>query len=97
MALKKIIELEGNSFLDTSYGIVKTGKNAVSVSAYIKIASIRGSKSNLNAEVNFSSKDIEFTKSYSMPVSTEDNSANFIKQAYEHLKTLPEFENSEDC
>jgi hypothetical protein len=97
MALKKIIELQGSSFLNTSYGQINTGEDKIAIAAYIKVVSISGDKNNLVVNVSFSDKDIKFIKSYSTPVSVEDNAPNFIKQAYEHLKTLPEFENSEDC
>ena len=97
MALKKIIELQGSSFLNTPYGPVKTGEDKVAIAAYIKVASISGDKSRLNAAVTFSDTAIQFSKNYSVPVSTDDIAPNFIKQVYEYLKTLPEFENSEDC
>ena len=97
MALKKIINIQGDGFLATPYGDVKTGASSLDIPAYIKITDINGNKEKLHVIVNFSNKDVEFTKSYYAPVSTEDNAPNFIKQAYEYLKTLPEFENSEDC
>jgi len=97
MALKKIIELQGSSFLNTSYGQIKIGEDKVAIAAYIKVISISGDKNTIDASVTFVNKDIKFTKNYSVPVSTEDNASNFIKQVYEYLKTLPEFENSEDC
>ena len=97
MALKKIIELQGSSFLNTSFGPVKTGDGKVVMAAYIKVANIAGDKERVNATVTFSDTDIQFSKNYSAPVSTEDSAPNFIKQVYEYLKTLPEFENSEDC
>ena len=97
MALKKIIKLEGTSFLSTSYGSVKTGEGKVDINAYIKVRNVSGDKDNLNANVVFTNDKIEFDKNYSFSASVADNAPNFIKQAYEYLKTLPEFENSEDC
>jgi hypothetical protein len=97
MALKKIIELEGDIFVNTAYGSISTGTTKLAITAYIKVSKIAGNKDNLNIEVNFSDENIEFNKLYALSVSTEANAPNFIKQAYEYLKTLPEFENSEDC
>jgi hypothetical protein len=97
MALKKTIELEGSSFLNTSHGQVKTGEAKIAINAYIKIHSLSGDKNNLSVNVSFSDKNVDFIKNYPVPVSTEANAPNFIKQSYEYLKTLPEFENSEDC
>ena len=97
MALKKVINLQGTSFLNTPYGNVKTGQNAIDISAYIKVVNVTGDKNKVTISVNFSDKDIEFNKKYEGPVLTTDTAPNFIKQAYEYLKTLPEFENSEDC
>jgi len=97
MALKKIIELQGVSFLSTSYGSIKTGEDKVAINAYIKVRNVSGDKDNLNANVVFINDRIEFDKNYRFPASVSDDAPNFIKQAYEYLKTLPEFENSEDC
>jgi hypothetical protein len=104
MALKKTIELEGNTSVDTVHGSISTGAAKVAVTAYIKVYKVSGDKNSINANVSFtgdevpvSNNKIQFSKQYIVPVSTETNAPNFIKQAYEYLKTLPEFENSEDC
>ena len=34
---------------------------------------------------------------YTFQPSVAESAGNFIAQAYEHLKTLPEFEGAEDC
>jgi hypothetical protein len=97
MALKKIIELEGDTFLNTPEGNIKTGKSKLAIAAYIKVQNIFGDKNNVNATVIFIDDNIKFSKTYSFLASVADGAPNFIKQAYEYLKTLPEFENSEDC
>ena len=97
MALKKIIELEGDTFLNTPYGRIKTGQSKVAIAAYIKVQSISGDKNNINATVMFTDDNIQFNKQYGFPASVIDGAPNYIKQAYTYLKTLPEFENSEDC
>jgi hypothetical protein len=97
MALKKIIELEGDTVLNTFYGNIKTGKSKLAIAAYIKVQNVSGNKNSLNATVIFTDDTIQFSKNYSFSASVADGSPNFIKQAYEYLKTLSEFENSEDC
>jgi hypothetical protein len=36
-------------------------------------------------------------KQYTVPFSVEDDALNFVKQAYVHLKTLPEWADATDC
>jgi hypothetical protein len=97
MALKKIIELEGDTFLNTPYGRIKTGQSKLAIAAYIKVQNVSGDKNTVSAIVMFTDDNIQFSKNYTFPVSVADGAPNFIKQAYEYLKTLSEFENSEDC
>ena len=97
MALRKIIETEGTSTIQTSMGTIKNGTQRVSFSAYVKVASISGNKNSLLANINFKGDTQEFNKQYEVPVSVEAGSVNFIAQVYAHLKTLPEFAGSIDC
>ena len=97
MALRKIIEAEGPSVLQTSIGIIENGVQRVSFSAYVKVININGNKNEINASVNFKGDVQQFTKQYQIPVSVDASAANFIAQVYEHLKTLPEFAGAEDC
>lgn len=89
MALKKTIEM----------------KNGLIVSdAYIRIDSISGFKGGLDISVNsYVSKEafeifqgyLEQNTHHFVP-SVEDGSLNFIKQGYDHLKTLPEYADAID-
>jgi len=97
MALKKTFELQGDIFIHTDAGQIKRGSEIVSFPAYIKILSITGDKSELSVTLRFSDEKFSFEKHYLIPVSVGENSNNFIAQAYEHLKTLPEFSNALDC
>lgn len=94
MALQTTIEYKPSAF-DTSVEI----KNA-----YCRIAYVAGDKRSMSVRINcFKNKDaadmeppahwvvVSFTPDIS------DGSANFISQAYNHLKTLPEFSGSTDC
>ena len=97
MALQKLIETEGDSFIETPLGIVKNGNQKITFSAYVKVINITGSKTQLNAEVLFKSGSHKFTKNYLFVPSVSTGSVNFIAQAYKYLKTLPEFADAEDC
>jgi len=66
--------------------------------AYCRVNFIQGNKASVVAEIGFhaSENDQAF---YSKAISfvPDMDGDNFIKQAYEHLKTLPEFANATDC
>ena len=97
MAIRKIIEAEGKSIVQTSMGDIENGVQKVSFSAYVKVISISGNKNQIIANVNFKSETQQFYKQYEVPISVESDAKNFITQVYVHLKTLPEFAGCEDC
>lgn len=97
MALRKIIQSEGISVVQTPIGNISNGVQKISFSAYAKITSIIGNKDLITASVNFQSDTQQFDRQYQIPVSTATGAINFIAQAYEHLKTLPEFDGATDC
>ncbi len=87
MALKKQITLISN-FEDA----------VVFTDAYIKVEKLDGNKNKIEATVLFYKKQNEKvvdSKFYSFAPILEGR--NFIAQAYEHLKTLPEFAGATDC
>lgn len=85
-----------------SKSITKTvyGQEITIPNAYIKIKRIQGHKGNLSVSVStYDQKDgdeIEHDSIVFVP-SVSDGSDNFIKQAYDHLKTLPEYADTEDA
>ncbi len=97
MALRKIIEAEGKSIIQTPTGTIENGIQRVSFSAYVKVISVSGNKSQVTANVHFAGDVAQFTKQYQVPMSVEAGAPNFIEQVYKHLKTLPEFAGAEDC
>lgn len=97
MALRKIIEAEGKSFIQTNIGKIENGTQRVLFDAYVKVVSINGDKNNVIAAVHFEGDNVRFIKKYQVPISVDSGSANFIAQAYNHLKTLPEFAGAIDC
>jgi hypothetical protein len=87
MALKKNITLKNNFGDDVTF-----------VDSYIKIEKLAGGKEQLGINVSFYKKQNEQivdSKNYLFTPSLEGK--NFISQAYDHLRTLPEFAGATDC
>ena len=82
MALKKTYQRDGATVKD----------------AYNKVGNISGTKNRFSftVEVKASAEaPAVMEEAYSMSPSMDGG--NFIKQAYDYLKTLPEYAGSEDC
>jgi hypothetical protein len=84
MAMKKNISV--NAF----------NRNIEIPNAYIKVGNVVGNKSFIEFEVLFS-ENSAFIKKESHTFTPDMQGGNFIAQAYEHLKTLPEFAGAIDC
>ncbi len=97
MALRKIIQTEGKSLVQTDWGVIDNGTQSVSFVAYVKVDSVYGDKTQLTANVSFKGDAQSFNKQYQIPASVATGATNFIAQAYNHLKTLPEFAGATDC
>ena len=95
MALRKKITVTGETMLYTPFGVVNTGESMVSVNAYIKVKNVQGGKETVTASVEFSDGQTALQKQFVFAPNLDG--PNFIKQAYEHLKTLPEFDGAVDC
>jgi hypothetical protein len=95
MALKKLISVEGALTVQTPYGNFEDGRKNVVVDAYIKVVEITSTKEKTAAKVVFSDSKLKLEKQY---LFTPDmDGGNFIKQAYEYLKALPEFAGAVNC
>ena len=97
MALKKAFELDGETVFVSPSGNISMGPQKMSVIAYCKIASIAGNKETASVMIECSSDKCRFTKQAQVPLSVADDAPNFIKQAYLHLKTMPEWADAVDC
>lgn len=67
---------------------------------YCKVTQIVGDKARINFKVAVMNEEKNFVyqeKTFGFDPSVNDNAKNFIAQAYEHLKTLPEFSEAQDC
>jgi hypothetical protein len=88
MALRKTVQ-----FLD-SIQDVKTLHDA-----YVRVDSLNGGKTFIGAAVGFykTSESKSPVKICGYWFEPKLDGKNFIAQAYEHIKTLPEFEGAIDC
>jgi len=86
MALKTTIKI------DTEYGVPVELEGIL-----VKVTGISGDKNKMVAHLSFFDEKggVLWTKAYSFKVSLSGD--NFIAQAYEYLKTLPEFADAIDC
>lgn len=97
MALKKTLIITGDASVNLN-GVSFTEKsfNKALSDAYIKIENVQGNKLGVTALVSKTSVDrVRQSSSYSFV--PDMDGANFVKQAYEYLKTLPEFAGAQDC
>jgi hypothetical protein len=71
----------------------------VQVISYIRVSHVAGNKNEIVANVIFHKDDAngESFKAGSYKFTPNMDGGNFIAQAYEHLKTLPEFSSAMDC
>ena len=75
------------------------GFPSVFAPAYCKVERVSASKSNAVASILYLSEDRSIvlgSQEISFAPSVEDGSKNFIAQAYDYVKTLPEFLGSEN-
>lgn len=99
MALKKVITVSGTSFVSGVDMVVKTGTaTATTAPLYIKVVAVLGDKASVRASVTFTDEAANeqlLCKDYNFAPSMDGG--NFIAQAYNHLKTLPDFAGATDC
>lgn len=95
MALNSKFNFFGKLKLHTQNGVVDIENKTLSLDCYIKVQNVKADKENAVADVIFKSGESLFTNFYKFPLDLIGG--NPIKQAYEHLKTLPEFAGATDC
>lgn len=75
-------------------------QNATLVKAYIRVDKIEGDKDAIEIDLGIYADDSKTTvfkkESHQFVPNLDLNTPNFIQQAYEHLKTLPDFSSSVD-
>ena len=95
MALQHTIQLSGETTVKIDQLVFPAPEHIVDFNAYIKVECVTATKNSINAVVSFASGDCRYERVYTFNVVLDGD--NFIKQAYLHLKTLPEFADATDC
>jgi hypothetical protein len=84
--------------IQKSYTLNVCDKEVIFENAYCKVNKQEGTKNIVYFDVTFlTQKDGQKIGSEIYQFTPDLSGANFIAQAYEHLKTLPEFAGAEDC
>jgi hypothetical protein len=98
MALQHTITVSGTGTINTKDGVVVLGDRSEALAnAYIKVEAVEASKDIGSISVSITvATGSKIARKYTFTPSVASGSENFIKQAYEHLKTLPEFAGSTD-
>jgi hypothetical protein len=95
MALQAKIKKTGESFIKCDNEIIKLDHNTIKIDCYSKVETASVSKQNATFNVSFKYSNGILFKNYDCAY--DINGENPIKQAYLHLKTLPEFADAVDC
>lgn len=88
MALKKTLDLLNN------FGTISTLQDC-----YIAVIEVVGDKNNVGADIGIYSNNLRtrLYKQQRIEFVPDMNGKNFITQAYDAVKLMPEFVGSEDC
>ena len=99
MAIMKTKRLQGAVMIQTPSGLVSTGEQTdVERKVIVRVVRVEGGKEKMTAITQQSSTDnLSSFGDASYDFTPDMEGDNFIRQAYLHLKTLPEFAEAEDC
>lgn len=87
MAIKKTLTMENNF-----------GEQSVFNDCYIKVSSVSVTQQNINATVVYMRDKMgKILNTETFYFTPDLQGENFIKQAYQYIKTLPKFSGSVDC
>lgn len=94
MALKVTVSKTAPAWADVDGIKISLGERAVSADLYVKVNMVEATKEKGTAHLLLSSEGSAQMQIKQFPVDLDG--PNFIKQAYEYLKTLPEFAGAAD-
>lgn len=95
MALTKTLSFDCTVTRSGEFGSASEKGVTTVHDAYIKVESVQGTKASAVANVSVTGASFSGAKSYEFAPSM--TGSNFIAQAYDHLKTLPEFADAVEC
>jgi hypothetical protein len=96
MALQKNIKITGKALLQSDGFLIQNIEVEKQIDSYIKVSNVNGNKDNIEFFVLYLNDGIQIgIKTFNFKPTLDGD--NFIKQAYLHLKTLPEFADAVDC
>jgi len=96
MALKKHFTLSGTASVKTEIGDILVGGSQANFRPYIKVISVSGGKDLMQISVEMVDGGTRLVHTHEFTPSVADGAENFIKQAYDHIKTLELYAGSED-
>ena len=97
MALSKAFTFNGSGQVSGDGWSFNQSEQTVNLGdCYIKVETVSGTKDQQLAAISIKAKNGAI-KREQRSFAPNLNGENFIKQAYEHLKTLPEFAGAVDC
>lgn len=93
MALRQTQTVEAQLIARTDFGVKDLNETrTIQIEKYIKVERVEGDKNSAKAFVSQNGQALLETT-----FDVDLSGGNFIKQAYQHLKTLPAFDNAVDC
>lgn len=99
MALRINIKAAGPATMHASSGPVKLPSMEIELDCYARVVSVSGGKDSCDIICMFTDEahGVSFIRAHSFTPSVAADAENFIRQAYMHLKSLPEFAGATDC
>lgn len=97
MALSQHRQLTATSSTICEGQLISQLDQAIDAELYIRVCNVLASKNICEIKVELKGDALELVRTYQFDADLTDESANHIKQAYLHLKTLPEFADAIDC
>ena len=84
--------------LSKNFTLQAYNQDVVVPNAYLKVTHLSGNKESMQAIISiFTEKDGVVLSKFDTSFTPDLNVNNFIAQAYEHAKTLPEFSSAVNC
>jgi len=98
MALRKRMNFEGvTETRGDGWSIVRGNEQVDFGHCYIKVEQVTASKAHVVARLSIRSEEHGAMRYAEVSFAPNLDGANFIKQAYDYIKTLEEYRNVEDC